>query len=186
MSNLIKKMAIILLSAIIFGALFYFIFFKSYTSEDTEGQGIFGAIGQKAEDLTISSGDKPDVSFNTELSYIYKFNGHRIYNDSITDIRDLFTIQEENSTDFVDGPLATTFFINILDVKNKDGQSVLTMVDDFNNASNGLFEYCDATKQFRCVTKGTYYVNAELWDSKGHFKKVTLTILVISPEVTYR
>ena len=165
MSNLIKKMAIILLSAIIFGALFYFIFFKSYTSEDTEGQGIFGTIGQNAEDLTISSGDKPDVSFNTELSYIYKFNGHRIYNDSITDIRDLFTIQEENSTDFVDGSLATTFFINILDV---------------------LFEYCDATKQFRCVTKGTYYINAELWDSKGHFKKVTLTILVISPEVTYR
>lgn len=98
----------------------------------------------------------------------------------------MFTIQEENSTDFVDGSLATTFFINILDVKNKDGQSVLTMVDDFNNASNGSFEYCNATKQFRCVTKGTYYVNAELWDSKGHFKKVTLTILVISPEVTYR
>lgn len=49
MSNLIKKMAIILLSAIIFGALFYFIFFKSYTSEDTEGQGIFGTIGQNAE-----------------------------------------------------------------------------------------------------------------------------------------
>lgn len=134
MSNLIKKMAIILLSAIIFGALFYFIFFKSYTSEDTEGQGIFGTIGQNAEDLTISSGDKPDVSFDTELSYTYKFNGHRIYNDSITDIRDLFTIQEENSTDFVDGSLATTFFINILDVKNKDGQSVLTMVDDFNNS----------------------------------------------------
>ena len=181
MTNILKKIFIIALSTVIVGGLFYLCFEKTY---DGNTKGVPGIIGEKVE-IVETAKENVDVTFDTKLTYSYKYKGRRIYTDETVSIKDLFEIKEKGSDDYVPGSSASSFIIKILDIKDANGNPVLSETD-LGNTPDGNFEYNESTGQIRCSTKGTYYMSCELWDLNGHSQKITMTFLIVPHEITYR